>query len=121
MTGKPAIREFASEEWRTYRELRLRALAESPGSFGATLAEEQDRQDTEWSARLDSGSSSRWDLPLLAEVDSEPVGLAWGRFPDPANPEVAYLYQMWVDPSVRRLGVGRMLLNTILAWATSTG
>ena len=75
MTVKPLIRTFAPYEWSTYRDLRLRALADSPDAFGRTLAEEEDRLDTEWLNRLTSGADTRWNLPLLAEVGREPIGL----------------------------------------------
>ncbi|MDQ3397806.1 MAG: GNAT family N-acetyltransferase [Deinococcota bacterium] len=52
----------------------------------------------------------------MAEVDGEPIGLAWGRIEE-SNPEVANLYQMWVAPSHRRLGAGQMLLEAVIAWA----
>ena len=110
------IRTFAPHEWGTYRDLRLRALADSPDAFGRTLAEEQDRSDAEWSNRLATGANSSWNLPLVAEVDGEPIGLAWGRL-DESKPDVANLYQMWVAPSHRRLGAGQMLLEAVIAWA----
>jgi GNAT superfamily N-acetyltransferase len=116
MTYTPSIRTFASHEWRTYRDLRLRALADSPDAFGGTLAQEKDRPDTEWASRLTSGVESRCDLALLAEVGSEPIGLAWGRI-ETSNLDVANLYQMWVAPNSRRLGAGRMLLEVVIAWA----
>jgi ribosomal protein S18 acetylase RimI-like enzyme len=37
---------------------------------------------------------------------------------DSTQPDVVYLYQMWVDPTARRSGVGRMLLDAAIAWAT---
>ncbi|HEX5019283.1 MAG TPA: GNAT family N-acetyltransferase, partial [Candidatus Binatia bacterium] len=60
--------------------------------------------------------ASRLDLPLVAEVGREPIGLAWGRI-EISSLDVAHLYQMWVAPSYRRLGVGRMLLEAVIAWA----
>lgn len=108
-----SIRTFASHEWRTYRDLRLRALADSPDAFGRTLAQEEGRPDTEWSSRLASGVESRLDLPLLAVVDSEPIGLAWGRI-ESSNLDVANLYQMWVAPNYRGLGAGQMLLKAVI-------
>ena len=116
MIQLPTIRPFTTNEWRTYKDLRLRALAESPEAFGITLAAELERSDGDWSSRLTSGASSGLDLPLVAEVDDEPIGLAWGRV-DRDNPEVAYLYQMWIAPDHRRLGAGQMLLEAVIAWA----
>ena len=66
--------------------------------------------------RLSPAADLSWDLSLLAEVDREPVGLAWGRI-ERSNPEVANLYQMWVAPGHRRFGIRRMLLEAVIAWA----
>jgi GNAT superfamily N-acetyltransferase len=112
----PKVRKFTPQEWETYRDLRLRALADSPDAFGSTLAAEQDRSDAEWSNRLVSGADSNWDLPLLAEIDIRPIGLAWGRI-EKTNPDVANLYQMWVAPTHRCLGAGKMLLEAVVDWA----
>jgi GNAT superfamily N-acetyltransferase len=116
MTHNPSIRAFAPHEWRTYRELRLRALADAPDAFGRTLAEEKARPESFWIERLATATDRRWNLPLLAEVDGEPVGLAWGRI-EVSEPEEAAAYQMWVAPEHRGQGIGRMLLETIVAWA----
>lgn len=94
------IRRFAPEEWCTYRDLRLRALAESPDAFGSTFAHERARPDAEWAARLDAGARSPAEAPLLAERDGEPVGLAWARLEEGAA-GVARLYQVWVAPEHR--------------------
>lgn len=115
-----SVRRFAPHEWREYRELRLRALADSPDAFGSTFADERSRPDADWSARLTSGADSPSSLPLVAEIGGELVGLAWARF-DPAEREVVHLYQMWVDPIRRGAGVGRMLLEAAIDWARSVG
>jgi GNAT superfamily N-acetyltransferase len=120
MTRTPTVRTFESGEWLSYKDLRLRALAESPDAFGSTLAREQDRTDAEWSSRLASGLNFGLDLPLMAEVDGAPAGLAWGRI-EQANLNVANLYQMWVAPEYRRLGLGQMLLEAVIAWARIKG
>lgn len=116
MSDTPKIRTFAPHEWDTYRDLRLRALADSPDAFGGTLADAQDQPNVEWSRRLASGADSRTNMPLVAEVRGELIGLAWGRI-DTSNPDVAALYQMWVAPSYRGLGAGQMLLEAVIAWA----
>jgi GNAT superfamily N-acetyltransferase len=116
MLPTPTIRTLAPEEWGTYKHLRLRALADSREAFGSTLAHEQDRSDAEWSGRLATGANSGWALPLVAEVDGEPIGLAWGRI-ESAQPKVANLYQMWVAPNHRQRGAGQRLLAAVIAWA----
>jgi ribosomal protein S18 acetylase RimI-like enzyme len=118
MRPVPRVRPLAAHEWRTYRDLRLRALADSPDAFSSTLAEERDRPDEHWSTRLASASDSELDLPLVAEVGSEPVGLTWARI-EASDPATAHIYQMWVAPGSRRLGAGRMLLDAAIRWARS--
>ena len=118
MSNNIIVREFSPDEWASYRDLRLRSLADSPDAFGRTLAEEQQRSDDEWSVRLSSGVTSDTDLPLVAEEDGEPVGLAWGRI-EPSAPDTANLYQMWVSPGYRSRGTGARLLESVISWATS--
>lgn len=117
----PTVRLFVPAEWRTYRELRLRSLADSPDAFGRTLAEEESRSDEEWAERLRAGCASGTECPLVAEVGAIPVGLAWGRFPNPSDLDNAFLFQMWVDPSFRRHGLGRRLLSAVTTWAQRSG
>lgn len=79
------------------------------------MSEEQERPDAQWLGRLATCAGS--DLPLVAEVDGVAVGLAWGKI-EASSPETAHLYQMWVAPTHRRLGVGRMLLDAVINWAS---
>lgn len=116
MTDAPTVRAFSADEWRGYRDLRLRALADSPDAFGSTLAEETSRLDAEWARRFASSADSRVSLPLVAEGRGERIGLAWGRI-DTSDPDVAALYQMWVAPSHRGMGVEQMFLEAVIAWA----
>ena len=113
------VRVFRSSEWRSYRDLRLCALADAPNAFATTYADAQARSDEHWAARLAEGSAET-DLPLVAEVDGEPAGMAWGKIAG-SEPDIAHLYQMWVAPEQRGLGVGRMLLETAIEWARSRG
>src|SRR5262249_23243892 len=116
MIAEPSVRRFALHEWALYRDLRLSALADSPDAFGRTLSEEQPRTHAEWPNRLESGSDPRWNLPLIAAVGAEPIGLAWGRI-EISTADVANLYQMWVAPKYRGRGAGRILLETVIEWA----
>lgn len=120
MSRSPTIHVFASHEWPIYRDLRLRALAESPDAFGSTLAAERQRSDAEWMSRLAAAMDVRFHLPLVARLGSEPIGLAWGRIQD-TDPDLAHVYQLWVVPEFRRLGTGRLLLDAVIDWARRAG
>jgi ribosomal protein S18 acetylase RimI-like enzyme len=114
------VRRFAAHEWLLYRDLRLRALADSPDAFGSTFDREVARSDEEWRGRLSEGARSHRVLPLVAVSDEMPVGLAWSRLDD-EEPDVAHLFQLWVAPEHRGKGIGSQLLEAVLAWAPSTG
>lgn len=110
------IRVFEAGEWPVYKQLRLSALADSPEAYGSSLAAEAQGTDEQWSSRLAAGVGSERHLPLLAVVDGQPAGLAWGRRDD-TDPALAHLHQVWVAPSYRGRGVGQRLLATAIAWA----
>lgn len=111
-----AIRPLRADEWRTYRDVRLRALADSPDAFGSTLEIEQAKPDEYWVERLADAATSQWQLPLVAEAGTDFVGLAWGWI-DPSKPDVAQVLSMWVAPHTRGKGSGLRLLEAVIAWA----
>ena len=113
------VRRFAPDEWRTYRDLRLRALADAPDAFGSTFDVESRRSDADWASRLARGSASDRELPLIAEFADEPIGLSWARIDD-VEPEVAHVYQVWVAPGRRGVGAGKALLDATIAWARTS-
>lgn len=115
-----AVRRFAPDEWRIYRELRLRALADSPDAFGSTYAREVARTDTEWAERLHVGANTDAQLPLVAFSGETAVGLAWARR-DEHDLALAHLFQVWVSPTHRGQGAGRLLMNAVVAWARGLG
>jgi ribosomal protein S18 acetylase RimI-like enzyme len=114
MSSALSVERLTAQEWRTYRDLRLRALADAPDAFGSTLAAERARPDAEWERQLAAAAPSPTDLPLVARVGPEAVGLAWARI-QYAEPEVAHLFQVWVAPEHRGRGIGQLLLD----WAAT--
>ena len=110
------VRRFRPDEWPRYRDLRLRALADSPDAFGSTWERERRRSDEDWTARLVADAASRWSIPFVAEDGDQLVGLVWGRI-EAQQPDTAHVFQMWVAPESRGLGVGRKLLSAVVAWA----
>lgn len=112
------VRRLSPHEWPAYRDLRLKALRDSPDAFGSTFEREQLRSDAEWAARLAATDGSDESLPLVAVSDDEFVGLAWGRL-DASDDRVAHVYQMWVSPTRRGRGIGSLLIDTLIEWARS--
>lgn len=120
MSRSPVVERLAPHEWRTYRDLRLRALGESPDAFGSTLEAERARPDAEWARRLAIGASAELELPLVARLGDAAIGIAWARVLEGA-PDVAHLFQVWVAPEHRGRGAGRMLLEAAVTWARAIG
>ena len=100
--------------------LRLRALEESPDSFGSTAAEERQRDDDEWRAWAELAGSSSESAIFVAVEAGRMVGLC-GSFLHEDDPRVAQIYAMWVEPTGRGRGLGQQLLEAASEWAEASG
>jgi dihydropteroate synthase len=110
------IRLATPRDGHTWRDLRLRMLADAPDAFGTTLAEARTLTDAQWRERVAPGAGhAMW----FAEQDGVPVGTARVQLaPDRLR---AHLYSMWVTPGARRTGAAKALLDTARAWAHGAG
>lgn len=115
MKQNVVISSFLPSQWQEYRDLRLSALKDSPDAFGSTFAESALIPDSKWRLRLEQVRPDR-DLPMVAMVDAERVGLGWATIEKPET-DVAHLYQMWVRPEFRARGIGQSLVASAVAWA----
>lgn len=57
---------------------------------------------------------------FLALAGEEPVGMAGAFEPDEA-PATRRVFGVWVEPALRSQGVGRKLVETVMAWAEAVG
>ena len=110
---------ITSELTAKYRTVRLRALQDTPLAFGSTYEREVGLTDEEWAARAARCSGGR-DVGFMARCDGEFVGLALCLV-DGEDGAVGDLISMWVAPEARKSGVGRMLIDAIVAWAAGHG
>lgn len=98
-----------------FKQVRLRALQDSPSAFGATYAEESQLSDGDWMNR-----ARRWNgerrVGFLVLDGRTPCGIA-GSFLSEVDPPRAQLISMWTAPAYRRRGVGRLLVHAVLDWA----
>jgi len=120
------IRRLGAGEWRPLKDVRLRALKDAPRAFSSTFSEAATRTDDEWRDAADRGSRGESWVTFVADDGVSIVGMASGHFPFEAHhpiddPALVSLIQMWVDPALRRRGVGRRLVEAVIAWAAERG
>lgn len=111
------LRPITIDHWQAFRDTRLAALRDAPGAFGSTFARESAMSDDDWRARVGVWNSER-ARALLAWDGARARGIVAG-FLDQDDPKTAHLVSMWVDPTLRRSGVGARLVSAILDWARS--
>ncbi len=110
------IRTLRSNEVALFREVRLRALAESPNAFGETLQQAQAQPDSYWKKLTDSVTQPNSHVMFLAEQAEQIAGFAFGLI-DRQDSQVGHIGGMWVDPVFRSCGVGYALVTKIISWS----
>jgi GNAT superfamily N-acetyltransferase len=105
------VRQLVATEWQLLREIRLRALADAPEAFGATLDQAQSFDDDEWRRRA-RGWIRPGDVTFVVDGgDGMVVGVRDGN--------ECWLGAMWVAPERRREGVAAALASAVIDWARS--
>lgn len=107
------IRQVRSDEWRAWRDLRIRALADAPDSFAETLEAARARDELAWRSFVAAAPER---LCLVAERDGVAVGMCVIVIAS-EDQRQANLYAMWVAPEARGAGVGGALVDRALAWS----
>lgn len=108
------------DDWRRYRDIRIRALSTDPDAFSSTAEATETFTEQEWRRRLATEDS------LTFVVESEELGDAGlatvirCRESD-AEPGDYSLVSMWVAPEARRGGVGKQLVSHALHTARGFG
>lgn len=106
--GAPRITRLTESGWRTFAELRLRALTDTLGTDDSQYREEISFTAAQWRRRL------RAHAQFVAMIDDRAVGLIGAQR---ENAETVYLYSLWLAPGARGRGLGRALVSTAVEWA----
>ena len=109
-------RKLEADEIELHRDLRLRALSDSPDSFGETFSEAAERPATYWEGLTRSVTEPGGHVMFVAFEGDNPIGSAYG-LRDHERDHGGRVGGMWVRPESRRIGVGVALLQAILDWA----
>jgi ribosomal protein S18 acetylase RimI-like enzyme len=112
-----ALELISSQNAQIFKDIRLRALQDSPNAFSSTYAEESKLTDADWVKRATQWSGAK-SIGYLALDDRAAVGIAAGIL-NQTEPSRADLVSMWVASTHRRKGIGGMLVETVVAWARS--
>ena len=111
------VRALGEDDWRTWRDLRIRAVSDAPDSFAVTLDEELAKSDERWAEMIATSAANPKAESLVAYVDGDPAGIGYVTVQE----EVALVFAMWVDPEHRRRGVATALLDRMADLARAAG
>lgn len=105
------VQVLTPNDWRLWRDMRLAALKDSPEAFGSVLRDWQGKGDREgrWRQRLTDVAFN-----AVATVDTTQAGMVSGNW----HGTDIELMSLWVSPFARGQGIGDLLVETVLAWAT---
>ena len=117
---RPVARRVHAGDVATWRRIRLDALADTPDAFGSTYVEESTTPMETWEQVVARSAQGFDETRLFAEDNAAPCGIV-SAFRLADRPDTAMIVNMWVAPTHRRRGVGRMLVETAVGWAQAGG
>jgi GNAT superfamily N-acetyltransferase len=119
-----AVHLLRENDWDTYRQIRLRALAMSPEAFVSTVEEEEQFEEPLWRARMVRAAR-------FVSMDGErPVGVLSVRTTPPSETgqefdeqiaNGAELFGLWVEPGMRGHGIPEQLVDAAARRARDHG
>jgi RimJ/RimL family protein N-acetyltransferase len=114
-----AIRPVRADEWRRWRETRLRMLRDDADFFATRyddMVREPDRAWRDWVAEAAAGEQK---MLFVAEENGRWLGVV-GAFAR-VNPLEVQLISMWVDPEARGRGIAGDLIRAVAGWTLGRG
>ncbi|MGE5596712.1 MAG: GNAT family N-acetyltransferase [Hyphomicrobiales bacterium] len=114
------VRRLRRADGLLLRDVRLRALADSPEAFLTTHAEAAARSEQSWHEWAERAAAGEQMVTLVAMRDQACVGMA-GGFVHDDEPDVPELIQVWVAPEGRGTGAGAGLVAAVVGWANERG
>jgi GNAT superfamily N-acetyltransferase len=109
------VRRLVPDDWRTWRAVRLEALADAPHAYGSSLAREEALGEADWRRFLEPSNG----VMVVAGLGERVVGAIGGY--TPAGADAVLLIAMWVRPGLRGRGIGDVLVGDVLTWARENG
>jgi GNAT superfamily N-acetyltransferase len=103
------IRQTTPDDWQLLREIRLRALADSPEAFLDTVHRASSFPEDVWRSRA---TPSRTQACFVREDGAGMVSCFVST-----DPNTVFLVSMWLAPELRGGGAARELVERVVGWA----
>jgi ribosomal protein S18 acetylase RimI-like enzyme len=114
------IRKVRADEWRRWREVRLRMLRDDATFFSTRYEDVVREPDEVWQTWVTEAELGEKKTLFVAEGDEgQWLGVVGGFVR--VDPSEVHLVSMWVDPEARGLGVARALIRAVGEWANERG
>jgi ribosomal protein S18 acetylase RimI-like enzyme len=101
------------ENWKAYRDLRLRALREDSEAFSSSLAASENLPDEFWKKRLADAWLAERSWLLFAREDDRLVGMI-GAFVEQGSADTATVVSVYVPKEERGKGIAARLMGEML-------
>jgi GNAT superfamily N-acetyltransferase len=113
-----AVRQLGVANWEQLRDVRLRALRDTPSAYFGKLADEEGFDESRWRTWLGPANAI-----FVAESNDAEVGLIGGvpADQDEGGPDAVMMFAMWVSPDARGTGVAERLTDALISWARGRG
>lgn len=102
-----------------FKEVRLRALQDSPDAYCSTYQSALQRDQCSWQEQLWATTAGGERNTQFAFEDDQCIGIA-ALYREPSAPS-GDIIMMWVDPGNRGSSAASMLVQNLLCWAKDSG
>lgn len=113
------IRPVLADEWRRWREVRLRMLRDDADFFSTRYDDMVREPEATWRDWVAGAAAGTQKTLFVAEEDGRWLGVV-GAFAR-VNPSEVQLISMWVDPAARGRGIARRLIEAVARWTRDRG
>lgn len=112
------IRRIGPDDGPHLRQVRLDAIADSPGAFTTNLAAAEARPGEAWTRVAEAHSVADDQGTWFAEVEGATAGMVSAFRTDDG---AATMTSLWSAPGFRQIGVADALVTQVRDWAMGTG
>ena len=110
------VRRIETDEWQTYKRLRLNALKLAPEAFASRYEDAVLLPDSEWQERVKLYAEADDRVNLIAFMGERAAGMVTGFLRETNGEREAEMVQMWVEPEFRGYKLSVELIESLKAW-----